>query len=114
VLIKSNQIVFYQLALLSFISTLGSLLATLLVYPSGKTTTNYSVPASVTSIISFAIGYNPNITSIYIPDTVTTISSHGIYACENLTIHCQASAKPAGWHENWNYSAVPVVWGYIF
>ncbi|MGD9813684.1 MAG: hypothetical protein AB7D50_00035 [Bacilli bacterium] len=30
VLIKSNQIVFYQLALLSFISTLGSLLATLL------------------------------------------------------------------------------------
>lgn len=87
---------------------------TLLVYPSGKTTTNYSVPASVTSIISFAIGYNPNITSIYIPDTVTTISSHGIYACENLTIHCQASAKPAGWHENWNYSAVPVVWGYIF
>lgn len=86
---------------------------TLIAYPAGKTTSDYEVPASVTTIISAGIAYNPHITTLYVPDTVTTIMSHGINSCPNLSIYCQASVKPLTWHDSWNVSASPVTWAYI-
>jgi hypothetical protein len=31
--------------------------------------------------------------------------------CDALTINCAASAKPVGWHEDWNNDNRPVNWG---
>ena len=50
--------------------------------------------------------------SIIIPASVTDISQQVFDYCTNLTIYCEASSKPAGWHNNWNYTNCPVVWGY--
>lgn len=33
--------------------------------------------------------------------------------CTSLTIYCEATSKPEGWHSNWNSSNRPVVWGYV-
>ena len=46
-----------------------------------------------------------------IPDSVTTIGKGAFTFCTSLTIYCEASIKLKGWHEKWNYSKCPVVWG---
>ena len=82
-------------------------------YPTGKTNSNYVIPASVTTILSNAFRDNPHLTSVYIPNTVTTIEFIGFGYCDNLTINCQVSAPLAGWNDGWNYSSRPVVWNYV-
>ena len=53
-----------------------------------------------------------SLTSIVIPDSVTSIGEKAFWGCTSLTIYCEAASKPDGWHSNWNYSNRPVVWGY--
>ena len=53
---------------------------------------------------------NDTITSVIIPDSVTTIGSSAFYGCSHLTIYCEASSEPSGWSSSWNYSNRPVVW----
>ena len=50
-----------------------------------------------------------NITSITIPNSVTSIGYDEFSGCNALTIYCEASSKPGGWHNRWNLSH-PVVW----
>ncbi len=69
----------------------------------------------VKEISNSAFFLNAQITSIYIPDSVTTIGEYAFYECSKLTIYCKVPSKPSGWDDNWNsswnnYSNRPVVW----
>lgn len=73
--------------------------------------TSVTIPDSVTSFGEYAFDDCSSLKSITIPDSVTSIGDYAFYYCENLTIYCEADSKPEGWHENWNPSNRPVVWG---
>ncbi len=58
----------------------------LVCYPAGKTNTAYSIPAGVTSIGGWAFSGCDNLTSIEIPDSVTSIGGDYAFAsCSSLT-----------------------------
>lgn len=57
---------------------------TLILYPIGKTETEYIIPNSVTNISSYAFAYCKNFSSVNIPDSVTTIDSYAFAYCSNL------------------------------
>ena len=69
----------------------------------------FTVPASVTTINTMTFKGCNGLFSVYIPSTVTTINcvdstSTPFYGCsKDITILCQATSKPAGWDEYWNY-----------
>ena len=55
--------------------------------------------------------YNCNsLTSIEIPDSVTSIGEGAFFSCDSLIIYCEASSKPSGWNSDWNFSSRPVYW----
>ena len=70
------------------------------------------IPNSVTFIGSGAFINSRYFESVFIPDSVTYIGSDAFQYCSSLTIYCEATSKPSGWHEKWNSSNRPVVWGY--
>ena len=72
--------------------------------------TSIVIPDSVTSIGSVAFAYCSSLTSIVIPDSVTSIGWRAFAYCSSLTIYCEAPSKPSGWNSIWNYSGCPVVW----
>lgn len=54
---------------------------------------------------------------IVIPDTVTQIGANNFVNCKNVTLYCEASAKPDTWYKDWNLYVsgnyyLPVIWGY--
>ena len=53
-----------------------------------------------------------NLETIYIPSSITTVSSFIFEGCKNLTIHCERDYQPSGWSSLWNSSECPVVWSY--
>ena len=72
--------------------------------------TTVTIPHSVTQIESWAFAHCSSLASIIIPDSVVTIGDYVFNDCTNLTIYCELTSKPDGWHPNWNYSNRPVVW----
>lgn len=40
--------------------------------------------------------------SVYIPSSVTNISSGAFAACNGIKFYCQLASAPSGWNENWN------------
>ncbi|MCI8325697.1 MAG: leucine-rich repeat domain-containing protein, partial [Clostridia bacterium] len=74
--------------------------------------TSIEIPASVTSIGSYAFWYCSSLTSIEIPASVTSIGDRAFSGCSRLTIYCEASSKPSGWNGYWNLGNRPVVWGH--
>ncbi len=88
-------------------------LTTLMCYPSGITDASYTIPASVTTIVSYAISDNPHLTSIHIPLTVTTIGANGVYHTDNvIDIYCEPATKPDGWDANWTFRHT--IWGGLY
>ncbi len=64
---------------------------------------------SVTRIAGEAFLYCRNLTSITIPDCITSIDDYAFKDCNALTIYCEAEEQPSGWSNYWN-SYRPVVW----
>ena len=79
-----------------------------------KSLTSVTIPDSVTSIGSMAFRDCESLTSVTIGDSVTSIGSYAFYNCTSLTvINCEAESQPDGWNSYWKsgYNAT-VVWGY--
>ncbi len=75
--------------------------------------TSITIPNSVTTIGACAFKSCSSLTSITIPNSVTTIDYYAFNSCSKLTIYCEATSKPKGWSDNWNFYDCPVVWGYV-
>ncbi len=74
---------------------------------------NITIPNSVVSIGSYAFKDCHKLTSIKIPNSVIKMGYRAFEDCFDLTdIYCEAESKPSGWSSDWNYSNLPVVWGY--
>ena len=65
------------------------------------------------SIGELAFNDCASLTSIVIPDSVTSIGYYAFSDCASLTIYCEAASRPSGWDGDWNNSNCPVVWDYI-
>ena len=66
----------------------------------------------VTSIGSRAYDCS-NLTSIIIPEGVTSIGDYAFNHCSSLVIFAEVSSKPEGWSSKWNDWNRPVIWGYL-
>ena len=71
--------------------------------------TSVEIPNSVTSISSYAFYNCSGLTTIEIPSSVTSIGWYAFGNCNNLTIYCEAREKPSGWEDDWNGDR-PVFW----
>ena len=65
--------------------------------------TSIVIPEGVASIGQWAFYNCTSLTSIVIPNSVISIGSYAFSYCNNLTIYCEATEKPTGWDDNWNY-----------
>ena len=79
-------------------------------YLNGTLVTELVIPESVTGIGAYAFYGYTKLTSVTIPDSVTSIGYAAFGGCSNLTIYCQVTSQPTGWHPEWNSSDCPVVW----
>lgn len=70
--------------------------------------TSIEIPNSVTSIGDAAFKMCSFMT-ITIPDSVTSIGTWAFYGCSGV-IYCEVAYKPSGWKDDWNYTSCPVVW----
>ncbi|MBG0762057.1 leucine-rich repeat protein, partial [Acholeplasma laidlawii] len=75
--------------------------------------TSIVIPNSVTSIGYWAFDGANSLKSIVIPNSVTSIGSMTFYEAESLTIYAEVSSQPSGWDSSWNFSNRPVIWGYL-
>ena len=65
-------------------------------FPEGKTTANFKIPNSVTTIGDNAFYYCENLTSIDLPVGLTTMGDEAFYGCSSLTsVYCKATIPPA-------------------
>ncbi len=67
---------------------------------------------SVTSIGSSAFNHCIRLGSIVIADSVEKIGKYAFVTCNQLTIYCEATSQPSGWHKEWNPNDRLMVWGY--
>ena len=74
--------------------------------------TSVVIPDSVTSIGSYAFYDCDGLTSVVIPDSVTSIGYNAFSYCDSLLIICEAEEQPSGWSFWWNDSDRPVYWGW--
>ncbi|MBE7079476.1 MAG: leucine-rich repeat domain-containing protein [Clostridiales bacterium] len=66
---------------------------------------------SVCESIEYTFKNLSSLTSIEIPDSVTSIAEGAFSGCNSLTIYCEAESQPSGWENNWN-GGCTVEWGY--
>ncbi len=75
-------------------------------------TATFEGDSPLQSIGDYAFSGCSSLTSIIIPRTVTNIGQSAFSSCLNLTIYCETTSEPLGWHTHWNPSNRPVVWDY--
>jgi hypothetical protein len=73
---------------------------------------SFNLPDSLTTIGEGAFKGCANMTTIIIPNNVSTVGSEAFWVCDRLIIYCRASSQPSGWASDWNTDSRPVVWGY--
>ncbi|MBQ8287924.1 MAG: leucine-rich repeat domain-containing protein [Clostridia bacterium] len=66
----------------------------------------------VETIDLFAFESSPLKYPLYIPASVTSISTIAFDMDGNVPIYCSAAEKPAGWEEFWTYADENVVWNF--
>ena len=71
-----------------------------------------NLPSTVTFIDEEAFANCSSLKSIHISKSVEKIGGFSFYGCNQITIYCEADSKPQSWDDNWNYSNLPVIWGY--
>ena len=54
-----------------------------------------------------------NLTYILLNDDVIDVRMHAFYGALNATIYCEGDAPGSDWHERWNSSFRPVIWGCV-
>jgi uncharacterized repeat protein (TIGR02543 family) len=71
-----------------------------------------NIPASVNFIgnLAFGMSFYWTASTIYLPNTVSSLGYWAFYGCASLSIRCQAAAQPAGWDALWNPDGRPVAW----
>lgn len=74
--------------------------------------TTIVIPKSLTFINDYAFHNCASLESIIIPDSVTVIEPEAFINCTSLTVYCEATSKPEGWKDGWDYTTKSVVWGY--
>ena len=74
------------------------------------TSVDFSSAENLESIGQYAFYNCDNLTSIYIPATVTSMGYYAFADCSNLSINCAAADRPDGWDYSWNPSNRPVRW----
>lgn len=96
--------------------------------------TRLTIGGGVKSIGDYAFAYLSGITELYIPQSVSSIGRYAFmrcsaiksitldsenlslgtfsfYGCTNATVYTNAGGLPGKWHERWNSSFRPVIWG---
>lgn len=87
----------------------------LIQYPAGSEVTSYYIPDSVTSIGDCAFSGCTNLTSVTIPDSVTYIGNEAFdeYNTGLTDIYCEAESEPAEWSRFWSMDCCATVhWGW--
>ncbi len=70
-----------------------------------------NITRHVKEIGSSAFENCESLLSLYIPLNVEVIGAYAFTGCKYIIIYCEASSKPSGWDENWNYLGGEVRWG---
>ncbi len=60
--------------------------STLILYPEGKDSSEYTIPNSITSIAEYAFADNQSLKSLLIPNSITSIGNGAFYNCINLNV----------------------------
>ena len=72
------------------------------------------LPASVKSIGSYAFRGLTSATVICLRGNVESIGQHAFYGCGIATVYCESPATRSGWHDRFNSSYRPIVFGVTF
>ena len=68
-------------------------------YPRNKAGTSYTVPSSVEVLGTYSFSVSDNLTSLILPDGLTTVEDLALYACLNLkTVYIPSSLTSIGSH----------------
>ena len=59
-----------------------------------------------------AFAHCNTLTSIIIPNSVTSIGASAFLGCSSLLIYCEAKSKLHDWDSSWNDSECPIIWDY--
>ena len=72
---------------------------------------NISLPKSVISVGDFAFRKNLSVTSAVLHSGIVDLGQHALYSDNVATIYCESEERSGYWHERWNSSYRPVIWG---
>jgi hypothetical protein len=70
------------------------------------------LPDGLESIGNHSFFRCSSLESLIIPESVTLMGQFLFEGCQNLTIYCEADYMPDSWQRTWNYTNLPVVWGF--
>jgi uncharacterized repeat protein (TIGR02543 family) len=72
------------------------------------------LPDSVTELGRYAFRGLSSATSIFLSDNIEVIGQHAFYGCNIATIYCEDTEVQRLWHERFNSSYRPIVFGVTF
>lgn len=84
------------------------------VFMSDDSLESVHIPNGYRSLGYCTFAYCNNLKSVYIPESVVEMDEAAFCSCPNVTVYCESTQKPEGWHENWHSDCdnIQVVWGY--